>query len=126
MGIEQRTQASGNLGNRRLPVDGIEAAIRAPAKWRRQPVGVMDIVHDALCLVAQVSVRARMIGITSHLRDTRRRSIASHCDVEATIHVTEVACTFVPPKLGQIYVLRVAANAQDSPRAGGNVSTESG
>src|SRR4029453_17668617 len=90
-----RVQAGGDLGERRLPRDCLVRAVEAAAKRRRQAVGVVTVPLQALRLLAEVSLRARVRAIAAHpgyLAPLR-------CDLEAAVHINRGCRTFAstPP-----------------------------
>jgi hypothetical protein len=86
-----RAQALGNLADGGVPVDGLVAAVGAPAQRRGQAVAVVDITRNRLGLVAQIALRARVVAIAPHLDDAGRRAIAADAELDAAVDVAEVA-----------------------------------
>src|SRR6266850_5946284 len=85
----------GDLGDRRLPRDLFEGAVGPPPQRRGQPVLVMGIVGNPRRLVAQVALRLWIRFVAAHLDD----AAVLDRDLEAAIHVAEVARRLVPLSL---------------------------
>src|SRR5205085_9748105 len=80
-------QAGGNLGERRVPRNRLVRAVGAAAERRRQAIRVVAVPLQTLRLLTEVSLRPFVGTVAAQARDpaTLRR------DLEAAVHVTEVA-----------------------------------
>ncbi|CCE12270.1 hypothetical protein BRAS3843_990029 [Bradyrhizobium sp. STM 3843] len=88
-------QAHCDLPNRGIPVDLLEAAVGAAPERRGQAVLVTRIVGNARRLVADVTLRFRVLTVAAHLRDAA--VLDQHLD--ATIDIADIAGRFLPLRL---------------------------
>src|SRR5262249_8713762 len=86
------THAAGDLGDGRVPANGVEAAVGASAQGRRQPILVMGVEGDACGLVAEVTLRLGVGLVAAHLGD----AAVVDRDFDAAVHIAEVAGGLVP------------------------------
>ena len=90
--VDQVSHPLGDLGNRDIPRDRIEAAVGATAQRRREPVLVVRVVRNARRLVAEIALRFRAGTIAPDLFDMP----VIDQDFDAAIDVTEIAGRLVP------------------------------
>jgi hypothetical protein len=91
-----RVQASGDLGESRVPRDRLVRAVGAAAKRRRQTIGVVTVPLQTLRLLAEVPLRPLVRAIAAHARDLSPLRL----HLEAAVHVAEDAKGLVPGRLG--------------------------
>jgi len=90
--VDDFTKLGRDLGNRRVPVDRLEAAVGTAAQRRGQAVAVMGIKGDTRGLVAEIALRFRIVAVAPHLGD----AVVLDHHLESAIDVAEIAGGFPP------------------------------
>ena len=93
--VANRPQALGDLGDRRVPVDLLERAVRAPAQRRRQAVAGVLVVVEALGLLTGIAVRARACLVAPD----RRQVPVLDLHLDAAVEAAEDARRLEPGRL---------------------------
>src|SRR5689334_21088503 len=86
MAVAQFTQARRNLGDRHVPPDLFEAALRAPAQRRGEAIAMMGIEGNASRLVAEITFRFQIVAVAANLAD----ALAFDQHLDAAIDVAEI------------------------------------
>ena len=89
-------QAPGNIGQRLVPADLLEAAVGLAFQRVAQPVFVVLIVFEAGRLLADISLRYRVFLIAANARELP----VFNRDAEAAIARTKDACGFLGDAAG--------------------------
>ena len=63
--VTDADEPRGNLADRRLPVDGLERAVRPPSQRRRQSVASVLVVVEPLRLLTRVAARPGMGAVAA-------------------------------------------------------------
>ena len=90
--VADRREALGDLGDRRVPVDLLEAAVVAAAQRRGQPVAAVLVVVEPEGLVAGVALRGRMRLVAADLGERP----ALELDLDSAVALAEDAGGLLP------------------------------
>jgi hypothetical protein len=90
--VDNPVQPLGDLQDRIIPTDRLEATVRAAPERRGEAIAVMDVIGYARGLVAEIALRLRMVAVAAHLGDAP----LLHQNFDPAVDVAEIARALVP------------------------------
>ena len=84
-------QFARDLAERSLPAHGLEATVRASSQRRGQTVAVVEIIRNALRLVAQIAPRLGVLLVPFHLDHASLVARTLQPQLDAAVDVAKIA-----------------------------------
>jgi hypothetical protein len=90
--VDDQVHPLGDLRDRIIPADRLEATVRAAPERPGEAIAVMDVIGYARGLVAEIVLRLRMVAIAAHLGDAP----FFHQHFDPAVDVAEIARALAP------------------------------